>query len=36
MEEAKLNNADIMPVDSEHSAIWQCLKEKAERAPVLF
>ncbi len=24
--EAKLNNSRIMPVDSEHSAIWQCLR----------
>jgi len=24
--EAKLNGARILPVDSEHSAIWQCLK----------
>ncbi|MBI4180922.1 MAG: 1-deoxy-D-xylulose-5-phosphate reductoisomerase [Chloroflexi bacterium] len=24
--EAKLNNARILPIDSEHSAIWQCLR----------
>jgi len=24
--EAKLNHAQILPVDSEHSAIWQCLR----------
>ncbi|UCD09737.1 MAG: 1-deoxy-D-xylulose-5-phosphate reductoisomerase, partial [Dehalococcoidales bacterium] len=26
MTEAKRSNADILPIDSEHSAIWQCLK----------
>ncbi len=26
MSEAKVNGAHIMPVDSEHSAIWQCLE----------
>jgi len=29
--EASLNNAKILPVDSEHSAIWQCLN--GERQP---
>jgi len=28
--EAKLNNARIMPVDSEHSAIWQCLEGETQ------
>jgi 1-deoxy-D-xylulose-5-phosphate reductoisomerase len=27
--EAKVNNARILPVDSEHSAIWQCLEGEA-------
>lgn len=30
--EAKLHKAKILPVDSEHSAVWQCLK--GERRPV--
>lgn len=30
--EAKLNRAQILPIDSEHSAIWQCLN--GERQPV--
>ena len=30
--EAKLNNAQILPVDSEHSAIWQCLKGEKQKA----
>ncbi|MDP2932110.1 MAG: 1-deoxy-D-xylulose-5-phosphate reductoisomerase [Chloroflexota bacterium] len=29
--EAKLNNAHILPVDSEHSAIWQCLRGEKEK-----
>ena len=28
--EAKLNAAQILPIDSEHSAIWQCLKGEAQ------
>ncbi|MFC1988420.1 1-deoxy-D-xylulose-5-phosphate reductoisomerase [Chloroflexota bacterium] len=28
--EARLNNARILPVDSEHSAIWQCLNGEIE------
>ncbi|MFH1662519.1 MAG: 1-deoxy-D-xylulose-5-phosphate reductoisomerase [Chloroflexota bacterium] len=31
MAEAKANNARIMPVDSEHSAVWQCLE--GEKTP---
>lgn len=30
MELAKANNVEILPVDSEHSAIFQCIKEKSE------
>jgi 1-deoxy-D-xylulose-5-phosphate reductoisomerase len=30
--EAKLNKAQILPVDSEHSAIWQCLKGEKQKA----
>jgi len=30
--EAKLNGAQIMPVDSEHSAIWQCLEGETRKA----
>ncbi len=30
--EAKLNNAQIIPVDSEHSAIWQCLEGEKQKA----
>jgi 1-deoxy-D-xylulose-5-phosphate reductoisomerase len=30
--EAKLNNAQILPVDSEHSAIWQCLEGETQPA----
>ena len=33
--EAKRNNTAILPVDSEHSAIWQCLKgETAPERPI--
>ena len=28
--EAKLNGAQILPVDSEHSAIWQCLRGETQ------
>jgi len=28
--EAKLNGAQILPVDSEHSAIWQCLEGETQ------
>jgi len=31
MDEAKANNARILPVDSEHSAVWQCLE--GEKTP---
>jgi 1-deoxy-D-xylulose-5-phosphate reductoisomerase len=30
--EAKLSGAQILPVDSEHSAIWQCLKGEKQKA----
>jgi 1-deoxy-D-xylulose-5-phosphate reductoisomerase len=30
--EAKRNGAQIMPVDSEHSAIWQCLEGETQKA----
>ena len=30
MNKAKKNNVNIFPVDSEHSAIWQCLKGEKE------
>ncbi|MFC2034001.1 1-deoxy-D-xylulose-5-phosphate reductoisomerase [Chloroflexota bacterium] len=30
--EAKINNAKILPVDSEHSAIWQCLTGETQPA----
>ena len=28
--EARLNKAQILPIDSEHSAIWQCLEDKTQ------
>ena len=34
--EAKLNGAQIMPVDSEHSAIWQCLNGETQKAAKLI
>jgi 1-deoxy-D-xylulose-5-phosphate reductoisomerase len=35
--EARLNNARILPVDSEHSAIWQCLTgEKGKAARIIL
>jgi len=34
--EAKLNGAQIMPVDSEHSAIWQCLSGETQKAAQLI
>jgi len=30
--EAKLNAAQILPIDSEHSAIWQCLHSETQKA----
>ncbi|UCH43297.1 MAG: 1-deoxy-D-xylulose-5-phosphate reductoisomerase, partial [Dehalococcoidales bacterium] len=30
--EARLNGAQILPVDSEHSAIWQCLRGERQKA----
>ena len=33
--EAKLNEAKILPIDSEHSAIWQCLRGETQ-PPVQF
>ncbi len=35
--EAKLNGAQIMPVDSEHSALWQCLEgERSKPARLIL
>jgi 1-deoxy-D-xylulose-5-phosphate reductoisomerase len=34
--ETKLNGAQIMPVDSEHSAIWQCLEGETQKATQLI
>ncbi|MFC1958338.1 1-deoxy-D-xylulose-5-phosphate reductoisomerase [Chloroflexota bacterium] len=34
--EAKLNAAQILPVDSEHSAIWQCLRGETQPASQLI
>ena len=34
--EAKLNKAQIMPIDSEHSAIWQCIKGETQPAARLI
>jgi len=34
--EAKLNKARILPIDSEHSAIWQCLNGEAQSAAQLI
>jgi 1-deoxy-D-xylulose-5-phosphate reductoisomerase len=34
--EAKLNGAQIMPVDSEHSALWQCLEGENQKAACLI
>ena len=34
--EAKLNGAHILPVDSEHSAIWQCLSGETQKASQLI
>jgi len=32
MAEAKKHNAEILPLDSEHSAIWQCLRGEEKRS----
>jgi len=34
--EAKRNNAQILPIDSEHSAIWQCLRGETQEAVKLI
>ena len=34
--EAKRNRAPILPIDSEHSAIWQCLKGETQKATQLI
>jgi len=34
--EAKLHSAQILPVDSEHSAIWQCLRGETQKATQLI
>ncbi len=37
MDEAKLNGARIIPIDSEHSAIWQCLEgERTKPAQIIL
>lgn len=37
IDEAKLNGAQILPIDSEHSAIWQCLSgEQTEVARLIL
>ncbi len=33
---AKINGAQILPIDSEHSAIWQCLNSEAQKATRLI
>jgi len=34
--EAELNGAQIIPIDSEHSAIWQCLEGETQKAAQLI
>ncbi len=34
--EAKLNAAQVLPIDSEHSAIWQCLNNEPQKAAQLI
>jgi 1-deoxy-D-xylulose-5-phosphate reductoisomerase len=34
--EAKLTGAQILPIDSEHSAIWQCLNSESQKATRLI
>ena len=34
--EAELNGAQILPIDSEHSAIWQCLNSETQKAARLI
>ena len=34
--EAELNDAQILPIDSEHSAIWQCLNGETQKAAKLI
>ncbi|MBE0430415.1 MAG: 1-deoxy-D-xylulose-5-phosphate reductoisomerase [Dehalococcoidia bacterium] len=36
MREASLHGAQILPVDSEHSAVWQCLQGEQDGAARLF
>jgi 1-deoxy-D-xylulose-5-phosphate reductoisomerase len=36
MREARENNAEILPVDSEHSAIWQCLRGETRPARIIL
>lgn len=35
-DEARLNGAQILPIDSEHSAIWQCLNGEEQKAARLI
>ncbi len=34
--EAKLHKAQILPIDSEHSAIWQCLDNERQKATQIY
>jgi 1-deoxy-D-xylulose-5-phosphate reductoisomerase len=36
MAEAKRSNAEILPIDSEHSAIWQCLRGETEPERIIL
>ena len=36
IKEAKLSRAQILPIDSEHSAIWQCLRGERQKATQLI
>ena len=36
IKEAAINKAQILPIDSEHSAIWQCLSNERQRAARLI
>ena len=36
MEEAKKTGTSILPIDSEHSAIWQCLNNETQKATQLI
>ena len=36
LREASLHKAQVLPVDSEHSAVWQCLRGEEDKAKRLF